>query len=88
MADWHGRGGISEFVQAALNGLAMAVKELGDIADAAVSDFERLGGGVKATLPFVEGREGEEHGPLDSSGVRRKHGGILPKEREFLFQNA
>jgi hypothetical protein len=75
-------------VQAALNGLAMAVEKLSNVADAAVSEFERLGGGIKATLSFVEGRESDLHGLLDRTGVWCKHGGILPSGRKFLFQDA
>jgi hypothetical protein len=74
-------------MQAALNGLAMAIEKLSNVADAAVSEFERFGGGVKAPLSLVEGREGELHGLFDRSGVWRKHEGILPKGRELLFQD-
>jgi hypothetical protein len=56
----------------------MAVEELSYVADAAVSEFERFGGGVKAALSFVEGREGKPHGLLDGSGVWRKHDGVQP----------
>jgi hypothetical protein len=58
----------------------MAVEKLSDVADAAVSEFERFGGGVKATLSFVEGREGELHGLLNGNGVWRKHGASCSKE--------
>lgn len=75
-------------MQAALNGLAMAVEKLSDVADAAVSEFERFGGGEEPTLSFVEQRESELHGLLDRSEVWRKHEGILPKGREILFQDA
>lgn len=75
-------------MQAALNGLAMAVEKLGDVTNAAVSEFERFGGGEEPTLSFVEGREGELHDLLDRSGVWRQHEGILPKGREILFQDA
>jgi hypothetical protein len=75
-------------VQAALNGLAMAVEKLGDVTNAAVSESERFGGGEEPTLSLVEGREGELHGLFDWGGVWRKHQGILPKRREILFQDA
>jgi hypothetical protein len=75
-------------VQAALHGLAMAVEKLSNVADAAVSELERFGGGEETTLPFVERREGELQGLLDRSGVWRKHEGILPKGREILVQDA
>ena len=72
-------------MQATLDGFAMAVEKQSNIADAAVSEFERFGGGVKSALSFIEGSEGKLHGLLDRSGVRRKHDGIQPKGREILF---
>ena len=66
----------------------MAVEKLSDVADAAVSEFDGLGGGIKAALSFVEGRKSELHGTLDRKGVWRKHDGIQPKGREILFQAA
>ena len=75
-------------MQAALNGLAMTVEKLSNVADAAVSEFDRFGCGKEPTLSFVEGREGDLHGLFDRSWVWRNHKGILPKRREILFQNA
>ena len=66
----------------------MAVEELSNVADAAVSEFERFGGGVKAALSFIEGRESKLHGLLDGRGVWRKHDGVQPKGTEILFQDA
>ena len=66
----------------------MAVEKLSNVADAAVSEFERFGGGEEPTLSFVEGREGELHGLFDRNGVWRKHDGIQPKGRKILFQVA
>lgn len=60
----------------------MAVEKLSDVANAAVSEFERFGGGEEATLSFVEGREGKLHSLLGRNGIRRKHGGIQPKEEK------
>ena len=66
----------------------MAVEKLSDVDNTAVSEFDGLGRGIKATLSFVEGRKAELHGMLNRSGVWRKHGGIQPKGREVLFQAA
>ena len=77
---WHGRGGISKFDQTALDGLAMAVKKLSNVANTAMSKFERLGGCVNPALALVEGRECKLHRLLDRRVVRSKHEGILPWE--------
>jgi hypothetical protein len=88
LAGGHERGGTSKFVPATLDSLAVAVEKLSNVADAAVTEFERFGGGVKSALSFVEGSEGKLHGLLDRSGVWRKHDGIQPKGKEILSQDA
>lgn len=42
-------------MQAALDGLAMAVEELSNVADPAVPEFERFASSEKTALSFVEG---------------------------------
>ena len=66
----------------------MAVEKLSEVANPAMSKFDRFGGGIKATLSFVQGTEGQPHGLLDRSGIGCKHDGSQPKGREILFQNA
>lgn len=82
------RGRLSKFGQTTLDGLAMAVEKLCDVANAAAPKFDRFGRGVKATLAFVEGSVGKSHRLLDRTGVVRQHDGIPPKGAEILFQDA
>lgn len=65
----------------------MAAEESSDAADAAMSEFECLAGGIQATLPFVESRIREPHRVFDRSGIGVLHTGILPGERDFQSQN-
>jgi len=86
LADWQGRGGVLKFVQATLNGFAMAVEKLSDVAYATVTEFESLRGRVESSLSFIEGRKGPLHGLFDRHRIWRKHEGIQPRGGEILFQ--
>ena len=65
----------------------MAPEESSDAADAAVSEFECLAGGIQATLPFVESRIREPHRVFDNGGIGIEHKGILHEERDFRSQS-
>jgi hypothetical protein len=59
-----------QFRQAALDGLAMAIEQASDEADAAVSEFESFIGGIKSPLTFIERGISNEHGLFDARRIR------------------
>ena len=61
---------------------AMAAEEVSDVGNAAVFEFERFVGRVKATLAFVEGGVSEPHHLFDGGGVGVEQDGFLPRECE------
>ena len=61
----------------------MAIEKSSDVSNAAVSEFERFVGSVESPLTFVERSESNEHGLLDSSGVERRHDGLLARENQL-----
>lgn len=67
-----------EFLKAAPDGLAIAVEELGDVANPAVSKFAGFDRGVETAIEFAQGLKDRLHGPFDIERIVDEHGNILP----------
>jgi hypothetical protein len=91
-----GRDGVRppQFGQAAFDGAAVAAEDRGNAGDAAVTEFEGSGGGVKPSRPFAEMGVGEAHRRGDGFRERESHvassrgSGILAKRPQTTGQAA
>src|SRR6202795_2563635 len=70
---------MTQLIQAALNGPSVTIKELSDVGNAAVSQFEGLRCGKETTLAFVQGGKGETHRLLHRPGIIGDHRGFPTK---------
>jgi len=65
-------------LKTASNGLPVAVEELSDVADAAVSKLAGFDRRVETTIAFAQRTKHVQHGSFDIERIVREHGGILP----------
>jgi hypothetical protein len=75
-----------EFLKTASNGLSVAGKQLSDVSNAAVSEFERFDCGINPTVAFAERMEYLLHRALEIERVGDNHGGVLPALPRFLLK--
>jgi hypothetical protein len=73
-----------EFVKTATNGFPVAIEELSDVSNAAVSELAGFGRCIESTVAFAEGMKNLLHGPFDIGRILGEHGGILPVFPGFL----
>ena len=75
---------MTQLIQAALNGPSMTIKELSDVGNAAMSEFEGLRCGKQTTLAFVQRGKGEPHRLLHRPRILGNHRGSLPEAENPL----
>lgn len=67
-----------EFLKTAVNGLPIAAEELGDVADATVSELAGFDPRVDPTIVFAQRLKDLLHRAFDVERILEDHSGILP----------